>query len=193
MGKLFVIATLIIPFGYLVVNTFLQVWGADPAKAIVHRSGEITLWLLILVFLATPMQRILRFGYLVKFRRQVGVAMFIYGMIHLVLYLTAYLGWDIDALIKDFIERPYIIVGGVGLLLAMPLAFTSNSWSVKWMGPRWKALHILVYGIAPLAVLHVAMQVKVDFTESIIYGVLFALLFVLRSQKLQKRLSLIIN
>ncbi len=193
MAKPVVIASLIIPFGYLVVNTLLQAWGADPAKAIVHRSGEITLWLLILVYLATPVQRILRFGYLVKFRRQVGVAMCVYGVIHVVLYLTAYLGWDIDALAKDITERPYIIVGGIGLLLAIPLALTSNNLSVKWLGHSWKLLHRLVYGIAPLAVLHIAMQVKVDFTESIIYGVLFALLFVLRSKKLQKRLSLIIN
>jgi len=184
---------LALPFVYLSINTLLQRWGADPAKEIVHLSGEFVVWLLMLILLATPLARITRASWLIRARRAMGVAMFIYGIIHLMLYLSAYIGWDAAALAEDIVDRPYIIVGALALLLAMPLALTSNDYSVKKLGKHWNILHRFIYGIAPLVVLHILMQVKVDFSEAILYGLYFFMMFVLRYKPLQLYLRSKIN
>ena len=63
------------------------------------------------------------------------------------------------------------------LSLLLPLAATSNALAMRRLGRRWQGLHRLAYPATMLAVLHLALQVKKDLTEPLLFAaVLGALL-----------------
>jgi len=78
----------------------------------------------------------------------------------------------------DIWKRPYITIGMIAFLAMIPLAITSNNWSVRKMGAAaWRKMHKLVYPIAVLGAVHFIMVQKVWETEPLIYlGVILGLL-----------------
>jgi sulfoxide reductase heme-binding subunit YedZ len=96
--------------------------------------------------------------------------------------------FEVDAIIKDIIKRPFITVGFACLLLMLPLAATSANAMVRRLGARrWQNLHKLVYLISPLAVLHFWWMVKRDITEPSIYALILAVLLGARIVWRQRR------
>lgn len=66
----------------------------------------------------------------------------------------------------DILERPYITVGMLAVVLLVPLAATSTAGMMRRLGGRtWRRLHRLVYVAAGLAVLHFIWLAKVGRTE----------------------------
>jgi len=75
------------------------------------------------------------------------------------------------------VKRPYITIGMVGFLLMLPLAATSNNWSVRKLGPRWRQLHKLTYAVVLLGALHFVMLAKGFQLEPLVYlGIVLGLL-----------------
>ena len=82
---------------------------------------------------------------------------------------------------KDIVKRPYITVGMAAFVLMIPLALTSNNWSLRKLGPvRWRRLHKLTYVITILGCLHYLMQVRGFRIEAVVYTGLIVLLLVAR-------------
>lgn len=133
--------------------------GVDPTKAIEHQLGLWGLWLLIAGLSITPLQRYAGLR-LVKFRRAIGLLAFFYILTHLLVWLI--LDVQILSLIwADILKRPYITIGMAGFLLMVPLALTSNNWSLRRLGPvRWRRLHRLTYPVVLLGAVHYVMVVK---------------------------------
>lgn len=133
--------------------------GVDPAKAIEHRMGLWSLWLLIAGLTITPLARFTGVR-LTKYRRAIGVTTFFYVLVHLLVWLVL----DVQILSeiwKDILKRPYITIGMVAFALLVPLALTSNNWSIRKLGAKtWQRLHKLTYGIAILGAVHFVMLVK---------------------------------
>lgn len=48
-----------------------------------------------------------------------------------------------------------LAAGTMATLLLVPLAMTSNRLSMRWLGRDWKRLHVLIYPVFALIVLHV--------------------------------------
>ena len=98
---------------------------------------------------------------MLKFRRSIGLLSFWYTVFHFLTYviLDQQLIWEL--IIQDILKRPYIIVGFLGLLALIPLALTSNRWSIRFMGfGNWKKLHLMVYPAALLGASHYLLLVK---------------------------------
>ena len=132
--------------------------GVEPIKALEHELGEIALYLLVAGLAVTPLRRFAGLN-LMSWRRAIGVLTFSYVFLHLLVWLV--LDVQIPAQIwADIIKRPYVTVGFAAFLLLLPLALTSNNWSVRRLGPRWRSLHKLVYPAAILAGLHYIWLVK---------------------------------
>ena len=56
-------------------------------------------------------------------------------------------------------QRPYMTIGLIALALFVPLALTSNDWSVRRIAPRlWRRLHLLIYPAAVLSLVHEVMS-----------------------------------
>jgi len=177
-----------LPFFYLLGLTVMGGLGADPAKELVHSTGEYALWLLMLVMLASPVQFILRRRQLSLIRRALGVACFAYVFLHVLLYIATYLEGSLQALIEDLIKRPYIFAGAFAFILGLAMALTSNDYSVRRLGIKWKSLHKSVYLMVVAVCVHIIWQVKFDYGEVILYSTFFALMFLLRRPSIRSRL-----
>ena len=164
--------------------------GPDPAKALMQGTGEWSLRGLILVLSVTPLAQLL-WPAAHKYRRALGLTIFGYSSIHLLLFLQVYVGWTGVLLLEELQERPYIFAGFVAWLLLLPLAITSTRRARKSMGQRWRYLHFLVYPAALLAWLHLFWMARSDIGKALIYGLLLGLLFVWRIWRVaRKRRSL---
>ena len=128
-----------------------QAWssalGPDPGKVLVDRLGLGTLVLLLITLGMTPLQKLSGWPGWIAVRRQLGLWCFTYVVLHLSAYLVFILGLDWSQLGVELSKRPYIIVGSLGFIGLLALALTSNRYSQRRLGSRWKKLHRLVYGV----------------------------------------------
>jgi len=85
-------------------------------------------------------------------------------------------------MIKDVIDRPFITMGFVSFVLLIPLALSSNQYSLRLLGKHWSLLHKLVYIIACTAIIHYWWHKagKNDFETVSIYAVLILVLLCFR-------------
>jgi len=142
--------------------------GVDPAKVIEHDLGLWSLWLIIAGLAVTPLRRFAGVN-LLKFRRAIGVITFFYLLAHLLTWLV--LDVQFQNVWADILKRWYITVGMAAFVLVLPLALTSNDWSVRKLGSAaWRKLHVLVYPIAILGALHFLLLVKGFQWEPILYA-----------------------
>ena len=152
--------------------------GVEPINALEHEYGELALQLLVFSLAITPLRKFAGIN-LLKFRRAVGLLCFFYVTCHLLVWLV--LDVQIPGQIwADIIKRPYITIGMAGFLLLLPLAVTSNTWSIRRLGPLWRKLHRATYVIGVLGAVHFVMLVKGVQIEPLIYLALIVGLLVLR-------------
>jgi sulfoxide reductase heme-binding subunit YedZ len=149
--------------------------GVEPIKALEHALGLFALQLVIAGLSVTPLRK--QFGVnLMKFRRAIGVMTFVYVLLHLLVWLILDVQF-FGQIWADIVKRPYITVGMVAFVLMVPLAITSNNWSVRRFGQGWRKLHRLTYGAAFLGGLHYVMLAKGFQIEPLIYlGIIVLLL-----------------
>lgn len=162
--------------------------GVEPIKALEHALGETGLKLLLVGLAITPLRRFAGIN-LIRFRRAVGLTVFMYIATHLTVWLVLDLQ-SFDRIWSDILKRPYITIGMMGFVLMIPLALTSNNWSVRKLGPVWRRLHKLVYLVAVLGALHFVMLVKGFQIEPLIYLAIVLALLVLRIPKRSRRATI---
>lgn len=162
--------------------------GPDPGKVLVDRLGLGTLILLLVTLCMTPMQKLTGWAGWIAVRRQLGLWCFAYVVLHLCAYLTFVLGFDWSQLGVELRKRPYIIVGSLGFLCLLVLAVTSNRYSQRRLGVRWKKLHRLVYVVLGLGLLHMLWIVRADLKEWSIYASIGICLLLLRIPAVMRRI-----
>ncbi len=170
-----------------------QAWtfalGPDPGKVLVDRLGLAALAILLITLAMTPLQRLSGWGGWIAVRRQLGLWCFAYVVLHLSAYAVFVLGLDAGQLLIDLRKRPYIFVGALAFVGLLALAVTSNRWSIRKLGRRWKTLHHLVYLVLVLVLLHMLWVVRADIEEWLIYAAIGAFLMVLRIPGVLARLK----
>jgi sulfoxide reductase heme-binding subunit YedZ len=161
---------------------YADVLGADPVKTGEHLFGSWTLRFLLATLAITPLRKLTGWNWLAKHRRTLGLLTFTYASLHLLTWalvdvqigISEFVGWaDIK---KDIFKRPFITIGMTCFVLMIPLAVTSTKKMMARLGKSWKKLHRVIYVIAPLAIIHFWMAVKLDVREPAIYGAIVALL-----------------
>ncbi len=180
----------LLPFAWLFYGALSNNLGANPAEHLIRATGDWTLRFLCIVLAVTPLRVISGAPALARFRRMLGLFTYFYVVIHLLSYSWFDMGFDVPAIIKDIIKRPFILVGFSGFLLLTPLAATSFNAAIKKLGVRrWQLLHKLVYLIAGLGLLHFfwMRSGKNDFAEVAVYAVILALLLGWRLREYLKK------
>ena len=173
----------LLPLGGLVWQGVAGGLGANPVEQITRTTGDWTLRLLLLTLAVTPLRRLTGWSELLRLRRMIGLYSFFYAGLHLTTYVWLDQGFNLAWVLEDVLERPYITVGFAAFLMLLPLAITSNQWSIRRLGRRWKRLHRLVYPAAFAGVLHFLWLVKADLREPLIYLGVLSLLLILRFRK----------
>ena len=169
-------------------QAWADVLGPDPGKVLVDRLGLGTLVLLLITLSMTPLQKLTGWAGWVAVRRQLGLWCFAYVVLHLSSYTAFILGFDWSQLGVELRKRPYIIVGTLGFLCLLAMAVTSNRYSQRRLGARWKKLHRLAYVVLVLGLLHMLWIVRADLKEWAIYASIGALLLVLRLPPVTRRI-----
>lgn len=174
-------------------QAWADVLGPDPGKVLVDRLGLGTLVLLLITLSMTPLQKLTGWAGWIAVRRQLGLWCFAYVVLHLSGYTAFILGFDWSQLGVELRKRPYIIVGTLGFVCLLVLAVTSNRYSQRRLGSRWKKLHRLVYVILGLGLLHMLWIVRADLKEWAIYASVGALLLVLRLPLVARRIPRLVS
>ncbi|MCF3639102.1 protein-methionine-sulfoxide reductase heme-binding subunit MsrQ [Rhizobium sp. TRM95111] len=158
---------------------YLGATGRLPGNAIKEFEHLLGIWairFLIATLAITPIRDLFAINWM-RYRRALGLLAFWYALMHFSTYMVLDQYLNFPAILTDIARRPFITIGMAGFVMLIPLALTSNSWSIRRLGSRWNRLHKLVYVIAAAGVLHYAMSVKVVGPEQMAYlGLVAALL-----------------
>jgi sulfoxide reductase heme-binding subunit YedZ len=173
------------PLVWIFSNALTDNLGANPVEAITHQTGEWTLRLLLVTLLITPLKNWTGNPGWIRFRRMAGLFVYFYACCHFTIWFLADHGLDLISMLNDIVERPYITLGFAAFLLLTPLAITSNNWSMRKLGKRWKKLHRVSYAILILGVVHFIWLVKADYLEPLIYAAIGTGLLLARVQPLK--------
>ena len=176
----------LLPLALLGWDGYMDRLGANPIETITHATGDWTLRFLLVALLMTPLRRGFDWAWPIRIRRMLGLFAFFYATLHLFTYLWLDQFFDWGEIVLDVLDRPFITVGMLAYVLLLPLAATSNRYMTRRLGRRWKALHRLAYVVPALGVLHFWWLVKADVREPLLYGVLLALLLILRLPALRQ-------
>ena len=110
--------------------------------------------------------------WLMKRRRDFGVASFAYAAIHTAIYLVDKASLTV---ILDQATGWDLLTGWLALAIFLPLAITSNDRSMRAMKRGWKRLHRLVHPAAVLVFAHWALTAFDPVTAYIHIGILAAI------------------
>ncbi len=153
-------------------------FGANPVEFLTRSSGFWTLTFLCLTLTVTPLRRLTGRIWLMRLRRMLGLFAFFYACLHFTTYLWFDQWFDVASIVRDIGKRPFITVGFAAFLLLIPLAATSTQAAIRRLGRRWQTLHLLVYAVAILALLHFWWHKagKNDFGTPTVFAVVVAVL-----------------
>ena len=158
--------------------------GVNPIDILMDKLGEMTLRLLLLVLIISSLSELTFLRSLQNLRRLIGLVAFYYLFLHLTCYVFLDHFFNFAFIVKDIIKRPFITFGFLGLILLLPLVFTSTNNMVKKLTFKvWKKIHYLIYIVILLGILHFYLLTKADKTEPLIYLGIVVFLFFLRIYK----------
>ena len=127
--------------------------SVEPIDWLERAYGETALQLLVAGLAVTPLRRFTGLS-LLRFRRALGLLCFAFVLAHLTVWAILDVQ-ALDAVWADIVKRPYVTIGMTAFLLLLPLALTSNDWSIRRLGgAAWRRLHRLVYPAAVLGAVH---------------------------------------
>ena len=167
-------ALCLVPFAHLVWGVAYDALGANPVEAVTRSTGWWTLFLLCATLAVTPLRRATGANWLLKLRRMIGLFAYFYVVLHFLTYVWLDQWFDVTAMAKDILKRPYITVGFTAFLLLAPLAATSTDAMRRRLGRNWQRVHRFIYLIAIFGVLHFWWLVKRDVTEPAIFALVLA-------------------
>jgi methionine sulfoxide reductase heme-binding subunit len=156
--------------------------GPNPQETLLRATGLWCLVLLLVTLSITPIRRWLNWVELIRVRRMLGLWVFAYAVIHLLGFWAFEHSFNWAAVFADSLKRPFVTAGLLSVALLIPLAATSNKWSMRRLGCNWKKLHRLAYLVAVISVIHFYLHKagKNDFLEPTIALVVLLGLFLAR-------------
>jgi sulfoxide reductase heme-binding subunit YedZ len=168
----------------------------NPIQDLEQRTGRHAISLLVLLLLCTPINTIFKWSEPLKRRRTLGLYVFMYATIHIIIFADLDYGFAWSRLAQELFQKPRLIAGVIAFTLLIPLAMTSFDIWKKRLGKNWKRLHRLIYFIAPLVVLHYVWSKKGDILslqgeimKPLIYGLVIAVFLIFRIPPVRRSLA----
>ncbi len=156
--------------------------GVDIVNGVYYYTGRIALILLALSLAATPINIVFGYSKALLVRRPLGLYACLFAVLHFANFIGLDYGFDLRLVLQDAVlNKPYIIVGLLALLILLALALTSTQGWKRRLKRGWTRLHRLVYLAALLAALHFFWQAKVpERPEPLVYGAVYLALLAVR-------------
>ncbi len=181
--KPLVFAACLLPALLAVGDTFgvTDSLGANPVEALQDHFGNWGLRFTLIALAVTPLRQLTGRNAIARFRRMLGLFAFFYVLMHFVVWLVLDQSLLWTAITEDIVERPFITIGFLALLLLTAMAATSTAGMRRRLGRRWQQLHYSVYAVGILGVWHYWWQVKQDIREPLVYALILAALLSFRA------------
>lgn len=123
------------------------------ADTMVDYTGHAALICLMLALIARPVSHLWTFP--LRYRRAFGVGAFILSIAHMFHMVVHSWNWRVEKLFFMLPQHQQgIVMGGIALLLMLPLAITSFDRAQKWLGRGWRSLHLLSIPALILGIMH---------------------------------------
>ena len=159
------LALLVLPLLIVSYHAVAQQLGPRPVNEAIHEIGSWAIRLIFAALFVSPMRRIARYAPLVDVRRMIGVAAFLYLLLHVLLYVVDQ-AYDLPKVTAEIVLRYYLTIGFTAFIGMAVLAATSNDYMVRQLsGIRWRHLHLWVYAVAILGMIHHFLQSKLQVFE----------------------------
>jgi sulfoxide reductase heme-binding subunit YedZ len=172
-------ALILVPALLLLHAAWTHQLGAKPWTQAIHQTGTWTVRLLVATLAVSPLRRLFDWGRLIGIRRMLGLGVLAYALGHLTLY-SIDMAFDWGLIVSEIVKRVYLTIGLATLVGLVALGATSTDGMIRRLGKHWQRLHDLIYPITVLALLHFALQSKIDVTEPALMAGLFLLLMLYR-------------
>jgi sulfoxide reductase heme-binding subunit YedZ len=156
-----------LPALWLAYRTGAGDLGARPVIELIHRCGDWAVRILLVTLAITPARRLFHLPKLIQARRTLGVAAAFYIFAHFTLYVIDQ-KFDLRTVASEIVLRFYLTIGFLGLIGLIALAVTSTDAMIRRLGHNWGRLHRLAYAIGVIAVVHFALQKKLEIYEPVL-------------------------
>lgn len=185
--KLLLFLLALLPMSSMMLKAVADQLGPNPVETLSRLSGLWALRFLLITLALTPFRLLFNQPGIIRFRRMLGLFTFFYSSIHLAVFVVLEHSLSWRYMLEDIYASPTVDTGLLAYVLLIPLALTSSNRVMQKLGKLWKKLHVSVYLIAMIGLLHFVLSEKADYREPLVYGgVLFAL-FVVRVVRRTKR------
>lgn len=178
----------LIPLVWLYIDYYTYNLGVEEVNAAILRTGFPAVILLVLSLAITPLNILFGWSILGPLRKPLGLYAFLYAALHLTIFVVLDFGLEWGAVVTEIIERRYATVGFFSILIMLPLAITSNKWSMRKLGKRWKSLHRWVYLSAILAIVHYILQARNDYNWPFALAGILTFFFIIRIEPVKNRI-----
>jgi methionine sulfoxide reductase heme-binding subunit len=168
------------PLGVLGLNYLLGSLPLNLNRYLMLRAGTIGLILLVASLACTPINILFGWPRILQIRRALGLYGVMYIVSHLLVYAILDNELNFNFIWRDIWERPSMLVGLLGFVVLIPLVITSTKGWQRRLGPRWRALHKLVFVATPLSILHYYWLDRDFVTAPLTYAAIAGLLLLLR-------------
>lgn len=179
----------LLPLAVLVWEFTQDGLTVNPIQEIQLRTGKYALILLVLSLTCTPISTYFGLKQVLWLRRLLGLYSFMYASLHFLNFVWLDYGFDFNLIREDISEKRFALVGFISFLSLFTLTVTSTKGWKQRLGKKWESLHLLIYLATVLAVTHFILQVKADFREPLIYGVVVVLLLTVRIPSVRRAIS----
>lgn len=172
---------LLVPGFYWTYLILFSDLGADPAKNLNHKAGEIALYYILLnlllgILIGFKVKFPIKLRFLLLNRRYLGVLSFLVLVFHVFLYF-AMESFEAQA-IEQIFTKNYLVFGSLAFSILLILAITSNDFSVRRLTNKvWKRLHRFIYLASLFFSIHILLIEKADLIK---YGLILGVLWLLQ-------------
>ena len=173
-----------------------ELLGINPFNTLMHTTGYWALVFLLITLTMTPARRVFvsmmiwanapygkrlsDWNLLIKIRRMLGLYVFFYASLHLLVYLYLEMDFDVEEILWDIKDRPFITAGMTAFILLLPLVATSTNGMMRLLKKNWRRIHRLIYPISIIAIVHYWWLSKVGVYSPAPYTIILTLLLVYR-------------
>ncbi|RXJ97996.1 ferric reductase [Arcobacter sp. CECT 8989] len=153
MKRFLLFLLLLTPFIFASYELFLVQIVKDPIKYIYTISGVTAT---VILFFTICISLIKKHYNLIKYRRMIGLYGFFYALVHFLNFVVLDAELDINFLIKETIDKPFIYLGMIAFLILVFMAITSTNRLFR----IYHSYHKLIYLSLILITIHFIMAQK---------------------------------
>ena len=171
MKRILIYLIAFLPIVYLLISLFIIDDVNDPIKYIYTITGASAT---VILFLSITISLIKEKINLMKYRKEIGLLGFFYAFLHLLNFVVFDASFDMEFIIKETLDKPFIYLGMIAFFIVLFMAITST----KTLFRKYNKYHKLVYLSLILITIHWIMaQKSLNIMQFIYIGIILLLAY----------------